>query len=112
MPEIELDTTCANGANICFGGEMLLSTVDTKQVFIPIGIRNFHIVDTSILFFFCLKNIDTHGIDLNNITNQLICPDGKNSLILANGDNLVFCQSKQPDYCWHIFYKSRTLLSS
>ena len=77
MPEIELDTTCANEATICFGSGMPLSSIGTVQVFIPVGITNFHVVDTPTPFLLCLKDIDTLGIYLNNITNQLICYDGK-----------------------------------
>ena len=77
MPEIELDTIRANKATICFGSEMLLSSIGTVQVFIPIGTTNFHVVDTPTPFLLCLKDMDTLSIDLNNITNQLICQDGK-----------------------------------
>ncbi len=77
MPEIELDITHANEATICFGSGLPLSSIDTVQVLTPIGTANFHVVDTPILFLLCLKNIDTLGIYLNNITNQLICQNGK-----------------------------------
>ena len=77
MPEIELDTTRANEATICFGSGMPLSSIGTVQVFTPVGTTNFHVVDTPTPFLLCLKDMDTLGIYLNNITNQLICQDGK-----------------------------------
>ena len=78
IPEIELDTTRTNEAIICFGSGMSLSSIDIVQVFISVGTTNFHIVDTPTSFLLCLKDMDTLGIHLNNITNQLICQDGKN----------------------------------
>ena len=78
MSEIALDTTRTNEATIYFGSEILLSSIGTIQVYIPVGTTNFHVVDTPTPFFLCLKNMDTLGIYLNNITNQLICQDGKN----------------------------------
>ncbi len=77
MPEIELNITRANKATICFGSGLPLSSIGTVQVFSPVGTANVHVVDTLIPFFFCLKDINILGIYLNNITNQLICQNGK-----------------------------------
>ena len=52
---------------------MPLSSIDTVQVFIPVGTANFHVIDTLTPFFLCLKDMDILEIYLNNITNQLIC---------------------------------------
>lgn len=78
MPKIEQDTTRANKGTIYFKSGLPLSLIDTVQVFISISTTNFYVVDISIPFFFCLKDIDTLGIYMNNITNQLICQNGKN----------------------------------
>ena len=94
MPEIELDTTRANEATICFGSGMLLSSIGIVQVFTPIGTTNFHVVDTPIPFLLCLKDMDTLGIYLNNITNQLICQDGKNIPIFSNWGHPWFFVNK------------------
>lgn len=69
MPEIKLDTTCINKATIGFESRISLSSIDKVQVFGLIGTTNFHIVNTPILFLFCLKNMDTLSIYLNNIAN-------------------------------------------
>lgn len=73
MLEIELDTTCANRATICFGSGMSLVSISTVQLLTPVDAVNFHVIDTSTTFFLCLRNKNTFGICLNNITNQLIC---------------------------------------
>lgn len=67
--EIELNTSYGNEASICFGSKLPLSLIDIIQVFIPVGTTSFYIINTFILFFLCLKNIDTFNIYLNNITN-------------------------------------------
>ena len=77
MPEIKLDTTCANEATICFGSKMSLSSISIVQIFTSVGTTNFHVIDTPTLFLLCLKDINTLGIYLNNIINQLICQNGK-----------------------------------
>ncbi len=69
MLEIKLDTTITNEATIYFVSGMLLSWIGIVQVFIPIGITNFQVIDTLISFFLYFKNIDSLGIDSNNITN-------------------------------------------
>ena len=69
IPEIELDTTCANEAVIYFKSGISLSSISTVQVITPVGATNFHIVDIPTPFFFCLKDMDTLGIYLNNIPN-------------------------------------------
>ena len=69
MPEIKLDTTHANKATICFGSQMLLSLIGIVQVSIPIDTTNFYVINIPTLFLFYLKDIDTLGIYLNNITN-------------------------------------------
>ena len=94
MPEIELDTTRANKATICFGSRMPLSSIGTIQVFTPISTTNFYVVDTPTPFLFCLKDMDTLGIYLNNITNQLICQDGKNISIFCKWGHLWFFVNK------------------
>lgn len=73
MPEIKLDTTCANEVTIYFESGIPLSSIDIVQVFISGGITNFHIIDISIPFLLCLEDMDIFGIYLNNIRNQLIC---------------------------------------
>ncbi len=83
MPKIELDTTRANKVTIYFGSGLPLNSIGIVQVLISVGTTNFHVVDTPTLFFLCLKNIDTHSIYLNNITNQLICQNGKSIPILC-----------------------------
>ena len=62
MSEIELNITCGNEVTICFETGMPLNLIDLIQVFIPVGITNFHIVDTSIPFFLFLKDINIPGI--------------------------------------------------
>ena len=52
IPKFELDTTHANEATICFRSGMPLSFIGTIQVFIPIGITNFYVVDIFTPFFF------------------------------------------------------------
>ena len=94
MPEIKLDITRANEATICFESGMPLSSINTVQLLTLFGIANFHVVDTSTPFLFCLKNMDIFGIYLNNITNQLICQDGKNIQSFANGDISGFLSTK------------------
>ena len=69
MPEIELDTTRANGATICFGNKMSLSSISIVQVFTPTDTINFYVIDISIPILFYLKNMYTLSIYLNNITN-------------------------------------------
>lgn len=64
------------------------------QVFTSIGTTNFQVIDILILFFFCVKNIDTFGIYSNNITNQLICHDSKNILIFCKWGHLWFFINK------------------
>lgn len=72
MSLVKLDITCANKATICFGSGIPLSSIDTVQVDTPVGTANFHIVDTLIPFLHCFKNMDTYGVYLNNIINQII----------------------------------------
>ena len=69
MPDIKLDITRANEATICFGNRMPLSSISTVQVFTFGGTINFYVVDTPTPFLFYLKDMDTLGIYLNNITN-------------------------------------------
>lgn len=69
MAEIKLDTICTNEATICFENRMFLNSIGIIQVFTYIGIINFHVINTLILFFFYLKDINTLGIDFINITN-------------------------------------------
>ena len=88
MLETELDTTRANKATICFESGIPLSLIDTIQVFILDGTINFHVIDTSTLFFLCLKDMDTLGIYFNNITNKLICQDGKSIPIFCKWRHL------------------------
>ncbi len=72
MPEIELDTTRANEATICFRSGLPLCSIDIVQVFTSVGTANFHVVDIPTPFLLYLKDIDILGIYLNNITNQPI----------------------------------------
>ena len=69
MLKIELDTTRANEATICFRSRLPLSLIDTVQVLIPVSTTNFYIVDIPTPFLLCLKDMDILGIYLNNITN-------------------------------------------
>ncbi len=77
MPEIELDATCANKTTICFRSGLPLSSIGIVQVLTSVGTANFDVVDTSTSFLLYLKDMDTLGIYLNNISNQLICQNGK-----------------------------------
>ena len=88
MSEIELDTTHANEATICFESGISLSLISIVQVFKPIGTINFYIVNTFTLFFLYLKDMDILGIYLNNITNQLICQNSKNIPIFRKWEHL------------------------
>lgn len=83
MPEIELNTTRTNKTIICFGSGIILSSIDTIQVLIPVGIANFYVVNIPTPFLLCLKDINILSIYLNNITNHLICQDGKSILIIC-----------------------------
>lgn len=83
MPKIKLDTTHVNKVIIYFKSKMPLISIGIVQVFIPIGISNFHIIDIFTSFFSCSKNIDILGIYLNNIINQLICQESKNISIFC-----------------------------
>lgn len=83
MPEIELDTTRANEAIICFESKIPLSSIGTVEVFIPIGTTNFHIIDIPIPFLFCLKDMDICSIYLNSIINQLIYQNVKSITIFC-----------------------------
>lgn len=69
MLKIELEIIYANKTTIYFKSKMLLNLIGTIQVFIPINITNFYIIDILIPFFFCLKNINILSIYLNNIIN-------------------------------------------
>lgn len=79
---IKLNITYGNEATICFECGILLSLISTIQVNISVDTTNVHVVDISTLLFLCLKDMDILGIYLNNITNQLICQDGKNVSII------------------------------
>lgn len=83
MPKIKLDITCTNRTIICLESKMPLSSISIVQVLTPIGTTNFYIVDILILFLFCLKNMDTLSIYLNNIINQLIYQDVKSISIFC-----------------------------
>lgn len=83
IPEIKLETTCANGAIIYFKSKMFLSLINIVQVFIFMSITNFHVVDILTLFFYYLKDINILGIYLNNIINQLISQKGKSITIFC-----------------------------
>lgn len=71
-PEIELDITRANKTTICFESKILFSLISIILVPTSIVTTNFYVINTSTLFFFYLKNINTLGICLGNITNQFI----------------------------------------
>ena len=83
MPSVKLNKTYANKATICFEIGISLSSISIVRIDIPVGTANFHVVETSIPFLLYLKDIDTLGIYLNNITNHLICEDGKSVFILC-----------------------------
>lgn len=83
MPSVKLNKTYANKVTICFGIGISLSSIGIVRIDIPVGTANFYVVETFIPFLLCLKDIDTLGIYLNNITHQLICEDGKSVLILC-----------------------------
>lgn len=82
IPEIKLDTTHANEANISFGSGIPLNAIGTVQLHTPVGTANFYVVDTPTPFLLCLKDMDILGIYLNNITNQLICQNGESVPII------------------------------
>lgn len=94
MPKIELDITRANKTIIFFRNRMLLSLINTIQIFITIRIINFHVDNIPILFFLCLKNMYIFGIYLNNIINQFICQDSKNILIICKRRYFLFFVNK------------------
>ncbi len=103
MPEIELDTTHVNEATICFGSGLPLSSIGIVQVLTPVGTANFHFVDTPTPFLLCLKDIDTRGIFFNNITNQLICQNGKNIPIFRKWRHPWFLVNKNNKIALGIF---------
>lgn len=61
--------TNANKITICFKSEILLKLIGIIQVSLFISTTNFYIVNTPILLFLSLKNINILSIYLNNITN-------------------------------------------
>lgn len=69
MSKIELDTIYASKATICFGSGIFLSSIYIIQVFTPVGITNFYVIDTSTPFLLCLNDMNILSINLNNITN-------------------------------------------
>lgn len=69
MPSIELDTTHAKKATMCFESRILLNSIGTIQVDTPVGATNFYVIDTPTPFLLYLKDIDKLGIYLNNIIN-------------------------------------------
>lgn len=83
MPLVKLDTTRANKATIYFKNRIFLSFIYIIRVDTLVGTTNFYVVDTPILFFFNLKDIDILRVYLNNITNELICQDNKSVFILC-----------------------------
>ncbi len=103
MLEIELDTTRTNEATIYFGSGLPLSSIGTVQVLTPVGTTNFHVVDIPTLFLLCLKDIDTLDIYLNNITNQLICQNGKSIPIFRKWGHLWFFVNKKNKIASGIF---------
>ncbi len=109
MSEIELDTTFANEATICFGSRLLLSLIDTIQVFTPVGTSNFHVIDIFTLFLFCLKDMDRLGIYLNNITNQLIYQNGKSIPIFCKWRHPWFFVNKNNKIALSIFLTEEEL---
>lgn len=92
IPEIELDITYINKANICFRSGIPLYLISKVQVNIPLDIINFYVMDIPTLFLLCLKDMDILDIYLNNITNQLICKNGKIFLFFVNGNIFGFCR--------------------
>lgn len=66
---VKLDTIYANKAILCFESKTSLSFIGTVRVDTLVGITNFYIIDTSILFFLYLKNMDILKVYLNNIIN-------------------------------------------
>lgn len=55
MLSIKLNITCLNKAIICFRSGISLSFIGIIQIDISVGITNFHVVDTLILFVLYLK---------------------------------------------------------
>lgn len=82
---------------------ILLNSINTIQVDIPVGITNFYVIDIFTSFFLCLKNIDILKIYLNNITNQLICQDSKNIVILYKWGHPWFFVNKYKKMATSIF---------
>lgn len=68
ISKIEENITYINEITICFESGIPLSSISIIQVFIFINIINFYIINTPILFFIYLKNINILGIYLNSIT--------------------------------------------
>ena len=109
MPKIELDITCANKATICFGSIISLSSIGTVQVFTPVGNTNFYIVDIPTSFLLYLKEINTLGIYLNKITNQLICQDGKSIPIFYKWGHPWFFVNKNNKVAVSIYFTEAKL---
>lgn len=87
MSKIELDTTCVNKIRICLRSRLIFSSIGIFQLLTPVSTTYFHVIDTSTSFFLRLKDMNTLGIYLNNITNQLICQNSKSILIFCKSEH-------------------------
>lgn len=103
MPEIKVDTTCANKTIIFFESRLSLNANSTVQVFIHVGITNLYVVDTPTPFLFCFKNMNTLGIYLNNINNRLIYQNGKSTSIFCRWGHLWIFVNKNFKIAMGIF---------
>lgn len=90
ISKIELDITNANKDIICFRSKMFFNSISIVKLFTLISTANFYIIDRLTPFFFCLNNIDTLDIYLNNIINKLICQNGKSVPIICKCEHLWF----------------------
>ncbi len=111
MPKIELNITHANETTMCFESKILWISIDIVQVFIPVDTINFYIVNISAPFLLCLKDINTFSIHLNNITNQLICQDGKSILIFHKLIYIWFFVNKNNKIAASIYLTEEELFS-
>lgn len=103
MPEIEQNMICAIETTICFKSWMSLSLIGIVQLLTLIDIINFYFVDTLTPFLLYLKDVDTLGIYLNNITNQLICQDGISISIFCKWGHAWFFVNKNNKIAMSIY---------
>ena len=70
-PTVKLNTSSVGSQTIQFGKGSTTS-LGTIQVNTPFGTITFHVVPTATPFLYCLQDMDTMGVKLDNILNVLI----------------------------------------